>query len=55
MSKVERLFEKKDPRVASLMNALEEVINERAAGIMPVATVIGVLEFLKADLIDSTN
>lgn len=36
-----------DPRIGSLYEALDEVIQRRAVGELPIATVIGVLELLK--------
>jgi hypothetical protein len=39
-----------DPRIDTLTDAIESLINERAIG-MPVATVIGALEIVKALLI----
>lgn len=40
-----------DPRIDTLTNALESVIDERAAGKLPFATVIGALELVKHRLI----
>lgn len=40
-----------DPRIDTLTDAIMEVISERAAGKMSVASVIGALEIVKAQLI----
>jgi hypothetical protein len=40
-----------DPRIDALTTAIEAVINERAVGKLPVVTVVGALELVKAQML----
>lgn len=44
-----------DPRIDTLTDAIMDVINERASGRLPLATVIGALEIVKATLLVRMN
>lgn len=44
-----------DPRVATLTDAIESLIRDRAGGLMPVATVLGILEIVKTRFLKDLN
>lgn len=50
-----QLFADCDPRIGSLRKEIENLLWERAGGRWPVATVVGLLEIIKHDIISNSD
>ncbi len=56
MDNIKKLFDNDDPRITALTCAIRDVIYERSAGLIPLATVLGALEIVKTGMIqDATD